>query len=375
MRKILAAFIVVSCSAVVHAAVTVGSCEPGRHSYTTISKAIAAAPANEVVDVCPGTYPEQLTITKPLMIRGVQSGVNIVPPVTGLVALPASSNSYPQIFVNANGPVALSNLSVNGSNGPGIQMPFGVVNLSVACIDGFLTDFSGVYFLNTPGVVEHLNVSGYYVSKFSPDNPVPQAVPNCGNGIEFHGSREAVVRDTVIGTTGQYGIYATGNLTAEHNIVSGGFGPYGVGISSGTDSAVTDNTVTGTLLYINTIGISGGDLVRGNVVQSSLIGISGADKVRHNTVLNNAVGILGAHEVSDNLITAASTYTDPACVSGINCDLPTVGIDTTCESIRAIRDNGIVGTGVGFANVPDGETISPTNLLENVTTTSTACSQ
>jgi hypothetical protein len=375
MRKVLAVFIFVSCSAVVHAAVTVGSCEPAKHSYATISQAIAAAPVNEVVDVCPGTYPEQLTITKPLTIRGVQSGVNIVPPAAGLVALPANSGSYPQIFVSADGPVALSNLSVNGSTGPGIQMPFGVVSLSVACIDGFMTDYSGVYFLNTPGAVEHLNVSGYYVSNFSPDDPVPQTVPNCGNGIEFHGSREAVVRNTVIGTTGQYGIYSTGFLVADHNIVTGGFGPHGVGISSGRGSVITDNSVTGTLLFIETVGIAGGDLVRGNVVQSSLIGISGANVARHNTALNNAVGISGAEEVSDNMISAPSTYTNPACVSGFDCDLPTVGVDAACGSIRAVRENGIVGTGIGFANVSSGEKISPTNLLENVTTTSTACSQ
>jgi hypothetical protein len=373
-NKILCSILFVSCFGVAHAAVTVGSCETTRHSYATISAAIAAAAENEVVDICPGTYPEQLSITKPLTIRGIQSGVNIVPPSTGLVALPANSNSYPQIFVNASGGVALSNLSVSG-NGPGIHEAFGLVGLEAACQGGLLSDYSGVYFLNTPGAVEHLSVSGFLVSASSPDSPVPDLFPNCGNGIEFHGSREAIVRNSVIDTPGLYGIYATGNLIADHNIISGGLGPHGTGISSGSHSLITGNTVTGTLLYVDTIGISGGDLVRDNVVQSALTGILGADKASHNTILNNAIGISGVDEVTDNLISASATYTDPACVSGLNCDKPTVGIDAACGSVRTVRDNGIVGAGIGFANVEAGKRIPPTNLLANVATTSTTCNQ
>jgi len=40
-------------------------------SYPTISLAIASVPANSTIFVCPGTYPEQLLITKSLTITGV----------------------------------------------------------------------------------------------------------------------------------------------------------------------------------------------------------------------------------------------------------------------------------------------------------------
>src|SRR5215469_15298306 len=44
------------------AAVTVGSCQSVKHSYPTISAAIAAAPPGGIVNVCPGTYAEQIEI-------------------------------------------------------------------------------------------------------------------------------------------------------------------------------------------------------------------------------------------------------------------------------------------------------------------------
>ena len=40
----------------------VGSCHVG--AYPTISAAVAAVPAGSIVSVCPGTYPEQVQITK-----------------------------------------------------------------------------------------------------------------------------------------------------------------------------------------------------------------------------------------------------------------------------------------------------------------------
>ncbi len=49
---------------------TISVCASGLASHATIGAAIAAAPAGSVIDVCPGTYPERLTIAgKPLYIR------------------------------------------------------------------------------------------------------------------------------------------------------------------------------------------------------------------------------------------------------------------------------------------------------------------
>ena len=67
---------------------TVGLCAgPGNH-YTTIQTAVNA-PGVTTVEVCPGTYPEQVTITQNLTLKGIASGTSdaavVVVPAGGLV--------------------------------------------------------------------------------------------------------------------------------------------------------------------------------------------------------------------------------------------------------------------------------------------------
>ena len=63
--------------------VTVGSCA-GPSFFTSIQAAVSAASPGSTVRICPGTYAEQVVVTKPLTLRGLQSGGSsgavIVPP-------------------------------------------------------------------------------------------------------------------------------------------------------------------------------------------------------------------------------------------------------------------------------------------------------
>src|ERR1035438_6959216 len=54
--------------------VQVGTCEPQMRAYSTITQAVSSVPAGSIVWVCPGTYAEQVTITKPLTLRGAGEG-------------------------------------------------------------------------------------------------------------------------------------------------------------------------------------------------------------------------------------------------------------------------------------------------------------
>ena len=49
----------------------VGNCLGGIAKYTTIGAAVSAAPAGGAVYICPGNYPEQVTITKTLTLTNV----------------------------------------------------------------------------------------------------------------------------------------------------------------------------------------------------------------------------------------------------------------------------------------------------------------
>lgn len=383
-RTILATLIFSFCPGLIQAAVTVGTCQSTKHPYTTISAAIAAAPAGGVVNICPGTYLEQIEIDKPLTIKGIvianQPGVTIGPPTNGLNAVPtANSGFYPQIYVNnAGGPVNLSNLSVSGS-GATVSLDGTREGVTSLCQADGIKDFPGVYFLNTPGILDHLNVSGQFGSGIAPGNSGPFLIPNCGNGIEIINSdpnAAVVVRDSVIGGVGYRGIYSSGNLTADHNVVNGGDFSHGTAIEVPDNlGTITDNTVSAA-----EVGIQGGQLIRGNLVQSAFYRIVGGSTVRHNTLINNSISISNAGEVSDNLISASTmymqlSYLPPYCQLG-NCKtMPTIGIDLGCADGTLVRNNGIVGVGIGMADVQSGEIFSPTNLFANVTTTSTSCNQ
>ncbi|HTD55478.1 MAG TPA: hypothetical protein VK670_08845 [Silvibacterium sp.] len=383
-RKILSGLILCLCCKMSLAAVTVGSCRPDRHSYSTISAAIAEAQAGGVVDVCPGTYAEQLEIDKPLTLRGIDGTPVIVGPATGLNQLPAGSGFYPQVFVNnAGDEVRLLNLSIDGSNAL-FNVDGEVGGLDLFCPEGAVSNFVGVYIVDTPGTLENINVSNHFGDSFPGGFGEPQLIPNCGSGIVFHGTGRSIVRNSTVSDVGLYGIFSDGDLMADRNTVSGGNGPCGIGIEIGTGNTlcnagtaaaignIINNTITGTVAFENTIGIQGGDLVKDNNVQGSIYGISGAGNVVKNTLQNNAISISGITRVFDNQVSSAPTYFDPAC-SGFCNPVPTVGVDFACSDSDHVMKNGIQGVGIGFANLPKGDAVPKKNTFNSVQTVSTSC--
>jgi pectin methylesterase-like acyl-CoA thioesterase len=91
--------------------VAVGNCRPHLVSYSTISEAVASVTPNSTVLVCPGTYPEQVTITQPLILKGLTSVIG-----TRMVLVQG-------ISVQGTGPVDISNVVV-GENGVPVAASF-----------------------------------------------------------------------------------------------------------------------------------------------------------------------------------------------------------------------------------------------------------
>ena len=131
------------------ATVYVGSCGPAKAtSYNTIQQAVNASPAGSTVFVCPGTYPEQVTITRNLNLIGVQSGTAdsavITSPAGGVVPNTADlydPPNYPvaaQVLVQHAQSVNIANIAVDGSN-----------NLITGCAP----DLRGIYYQNASGTL------------------------------------------------------------------------------------------------------------------------------------------------------------------------------------------------------------------------------
>src|SRR5690242_751855 len=111
--------------------VGVGGCKPQLKNYPTISAAVGdpTLPAGSTIQICPGTYPEQVTIAKPLNLLGVISGnsgravvtINnptggqLTPNVTNIFGTPY----YAQVLVQqgTGGPVNITDITVDGAGG------------------------------------------------------------------------------------------------------------------------------------------------------------------------------------------------------------------------------------------------------------------
>jgi len=113
-----------------------------------------------VVSVCPGTYPEQVVISKALTLRGIQSGNSgaavIVPPASGLTA-----NASDILF---SGPIAAQILVTCAPHGNSCQGTVGITNVTIDGhnpsnggdngLDSCDTDLAGILFQKASGTVD-----------------------------------------------------------------------------------------------------------------------------------------------------------------------------------------------------------------------------
>jgi len=384
-----------SCLGIAHATITVGTCKSEKNPYLTISSAITASPVNGLIQICPGTYPESIVITKPLTLTGLtlagQQGVTITGPVTGL--LPINGSQFFQVYVNnAAGPVNLYNISVLG----GPLLIHGQITpiASLAYPSG---DIAGIVYQNSAGRIDNVNVSGewspaHVVSLISggsqPDPHQPAFDVLRGNGIGIlllnTPNIEVTVSNSAVIGAGYEGIASTGKLYAFRDIVSVS-NPEAIGITT-TSGSADFNTVESLIPLIDqnqtwfTTGISGGDSVSGNVVQGFTFGIIGASKVDSNNLINNAIGIIGitGNSVTDNMISSYPTFLDSylqlGCAANLaSCTYPTVGIDLNCSDPSPVKNNRIVSAGFGVVNVTNGSTLPGSNAITGVKTATLSC--
>ena len=222
--------------------------------YSTIQAAVnAAAPGSKVL-VCPGTYPEQVEITKPLTLKGVSSGNSgaavVVPPPGGLIVpLGGFTVSAPQIFAHdVAGQVNVSNITVDAANNK-------ITNCSSPSF------IIGVYLLNAAGTIENV------VAR----NQNTLGTSSCFNGVGIRTYGHAIpsevtVRDNTVSAFDSMGILAQGTVetaTIHDNSFTGDPGSVGIMIFGGVITTVSDNSATG--------GTSGGAGINVNGVQYAVV--------------------------------------------------------------------------------------------------------
>jgi hypothetical protein len=306
-------------------------------SYSTISQAVSSVPAGSTVFVCPGTYAEQVVITKKLTLTGVSanglmgataSGSNnpvIVSP-TGGVAINTSD-----LYGNPNGqPTAAQILVQTPSNDFATPISVTIDNITVDGsnngLSGCGTDLVGIYYQNASGTVDHVT------TRYQELDPSDFG---CQDGL-------AIYIQSGYGT-------GTGTVIVENSSVHD-YDKNGITID-GTGSVAT---VTGN--YV--VGIGATPLIAQNGIQVS-DGASG--KISNNTITDDVYV-----NPSDCSLTAS-----PACYNAIGILLYDSG--GTSASHITISGNTVSNTQGAIVVVTDGnETADYNDVSTNKITTTSA---
>jgi hypothetical protein len=289
----------------------VGTCIPSLPKFATIQLAVSSVPPGSIIEVCPGTYFEQVTISQPLTLKGVSSSNEdrpvIAPPPNGLainVASITGTHVAAQVLVQNLGPIGnviLTGITVDGSTAevPGCSSTAFLAGIFYASgtsgtINGMTTRKQqlpscgyGIWVENGPGAKQSVTVENNSVHDvswegiFAFSNQTPSTLAatikgNFVNGLVYNQTKD-------IGVNG-----VSGALTG--NVVTGGFqgiindgGPVtisanavadisiGVGIAFGDGSTVTSNKISNVYnaFLLSGSGISPGPTVSGNTTKNT----------------------------------------------------------------------------------------------------------
>ena len=321
-----------------------------------------ATPSPNVVEVCPGTYPEVVGIFHPMTVEGISNGTSdqaiITVPSGGLFLNSGDDLGdfiAAQVVINSGaGEVNLSNLTIDGS-GNNITTP-----------DAFIV---GVFYQNVSGTVKDLTVQnqngnggsgvGIWVEGGSA-NPTVTVENNNLQNFDYAGIyAETVPADGKITAT------IKGNDLATNVVSSNGTQtPAGLRLGTGLTATVTGNLVTG---GYKGILIDGGEgSVSENKVVSAPTGIdveTSGVSVTSNTIFN-AIGCGFFCNTGLGVGILANSAVAP--VTGNTVAQSGVAIDFNCTAGNNVHSNTILDAALGLFSVPAG-VVSP-NTYYNVTT-------
>ena len=341
--------------------VYVGTCTHSTPRYPTISAAVAAAPAEATVNICPGTYAEQVAITKPLTLRGMTHGgaadVVIIPPKGGLVtnaSTNAGQGGFPvaaQVLSHADGPVNLIDLTVDGTT----STIDGKLSASTCNKSTLPTYVVGVFSELTPGT--------YYRIETRHQLTGSTGAISGGCGIGVYGdfvdnlSQGLTIQSSDIHDFDYYGILMSGALSATNNFVLQGnnVAPNATGILTWTGT-LRSNFVDMYKMQSQGIAAIGVIMATGNTIQRSSTGlllIGKGSVVRGNRFVNNGNAIeatYGGESITDNFFT------------GGNSSLPVpLGIELACSTGNTITGNTFQALGIGIASPAMGTNYAVAN--------------
>jgi len=311
----------------------VGTCKAHATSFTMIQTAVNAVPPGSTISICPGVYPEQVTISKPLTLQGIGSNnadqAVIVVPSGGLNTNVTSISGQPvaaQVLVQNTSDVNLSNIVVDGTGGTQSCSATGIW-------------LAGIFYAsNSSGNVSHVRASG-------------QSDDGCGVGIWAENGGGGAYQSVSITGSSVHDVDGVGislvtqspstlTVEVENNYISSqpGIGVFAVGVSGDVSNNNLNNSFAGVFDFGASATISSND------VNSTTFGIAmvSTGSAQGNDIANTSNGVYlegdGAN-IQQNRITLASL----------------AGVEFNCH-VATVSNNRINDAAVGLNDVPAGFT-------------------
>ncbi len=302
----------------------VGGCKTGSGyvNFTTISAAVAGVPAGSKIQICPGVYPEQVTITQPLTLQGIGSGnAN-----RAVITINPNGGFAPNVTSLGLGPVYAQVLVQNVT-------PAGPVNMTGITVDGAGAN-PGCSTLTLAGIFYASDTSGT-VNEVTVRN---QVNGGCAWGIwvENGGSTNETI---------------TIENSSVHNQGNGGIGNGGIGNGGISAVSIVPPTLSATIRG-NFLSNTGGD---------AALGVAGND-----AILSETNGEISENVITSNPQFATSIFaTCPSVVVSGN----TVANNTSGFGIEmcsgTAESNKLSNVGYSIVANSDGATTIKSNTIKN----------
>jgi hypothetical protein len=355
----------------------VGTCKPGKADFTTIQAAVSAVPPGSTINVCPGVYPEQVTITQPLTLQGVQSGDNaqvmIAAPAGGTVVatVPVAVPVIALVAVsNSGGAVDISGLTVDGTGitAAGSQVTGFLYNSSPGTLNQVVVQNLALTNIEATGILVRDD------SAVSPTNIIQNSV------ISFPSTSSSTIvqtdglRATTEITEAQTPALSGGTITLSvtNNVISGANAA--VVIDDSVAATVTGNAFDGTTLSntqtlsfagagVFTFGTSAPVKISNNSILNFVQGIvlqrtTGSTVVSNNSVVSSDAGIFLVPPIAAATTINGNQLVTPANVPQAAFAVREIGIDFGCSApLPTTSGNTIIGALVGLGNVPGGVSV------------------
>jgi nitrous oxidase accessory protein NosD len=297
----------------------VGKCRTGTQ-FATIQASINAADVGSTIQICSGDYPEILTITKNLTLKGVSSGksaaVLITVPSAG-VPQNATSGLWGMLAVQVlvqNASVAVNNISIDGGGGTTCTLGVRPVGILFQVAGGSMANSSVVDMPQCGGnsIPAFLDLT----SNFTFSSNYLSGCDRACLEVDY-GSNTRVTGNTIEALTAtRVGIDVQqlgGPATVANNFIAGNF-DWGIGASNSSSVSITGNTITaipdgfGISLFAQTQSMVSNNRISGTSgISVNDDGVTGGNTITKNTVVAGFCG-LGLNSTSTGDTISQNTY-------------------------------------------------------------------